>query len=125
MVSFAVRDATYLIDFAIKNVSAAESNSTNNHDFLADWIIKSLRSYEHKTFTKVVGAGLPHALQTTSPTLCSRLWLELDIVPIVIQQHHEHKEMISLWLSKRVDEQADSMARKCIMYVVYFSGLGT
>jgi glycosyltransferase involved in cell wall biosynthesis len=113
MVSFAVRDATYLIDFAIKNVTAPEG--TNNRDFLADYIIKSIRWYEHTTFVKVVGAGLPHALQTMSPTLCSRLWLELDIVPIVIQQPHEHTERISLWLSKRVDEQADSMARKCIM----------
>lgn len=113
MVAFAVRDATYLIDFAIKTVSPPEG--TNNQDFLADYIIKSIRWYEHRTFVKVVGAGLPHALQTLSPTLCSRLWLELDIVPIVIQQPHEHTERISLWLSKRVDEQADSMARKCIM----------
>ncbi|KAL7782932.1 glycosyltransferase family 4 protein [Trichoderma ceciliae] len=115
IVSFAVRDATYLIDFSIKDVPAAENTSLKSQDFLADYIIKSIRAYEHRTFTKVVGAGLPHALQSMSPTLCSRLWLELDIVPIVIQQPHEHKERISLWLSKRVDEQADSMARKCIM----------
>ncbi|KAL7896881.1 glycosyltransferase family 4 protein [Trichoderma sp. SZMC 28014] len=115
LVAFAVRDSTYLIDFAIKTVSAAEQGSSNDHDFLADYIIKAIRGYEHRTFTKVIGAGLPHAMQSLSPTLCSRLWLELDIVPLVIQQPHEHKERISLWLSKRVDEQADSMARKCIM----------
>jgi hypothetical protein len=115
IVSFAVRDSTYLTDFSIKTVSAAENGSTHNNDFLADYIIKSIRTYEHRTFTKVIGAGLPHALQSLSPTLCSRLWLEVDVVPIVVQQQHEHKERISLWLSKRVDEQADSMARKCIM----------
>ncbi|KAL6831482.1 glycosyltransferase family 4 protein [Trichoderma sp. SZMC 28015] len=113
LVSFAVRDATYLLDFAIKKISPPEGS--NGRDFIADYIIKSIRWYEHTTFVKVVGAGLPRALQTTSPTLCSRLWLELDIVPLVIQQPHEHTERISLWLTKRVDEQADSMARKCIM----------
>ncbi|KAL5088682.1 hypothetical protein Trisim1_006370 [Trichoderma cf. simile WF8] len=113
LVSFAVRDATYLLDFAIKKISPPEGS--NGRDFIADYIIKSLRWYEHTTFVKVVGAGLPRALQTMSPTLCSRLWLELDIVPLVIQQPHEHTERISLWLTKRVDEQADSMARKCIM----------
>lgn len=113
LVSVAVRDATYLLDFAIKKISPPEGS--NGRDFIADYIIKSIRWYEHTTFVKVVGAGLPRALQTTSPTLCSRLWLELDIVPLVIQQPHEHTERISLWLTKRVDEQADSMARKCIM----------
>ncbi|KAL7808748.1 UDP-Glycosyltransferase/glycogen phosphorylase [Trichoderma aethiopicum] len=113
LVSLAIRDATYLIDFTIQTVTAPEGN--NGHDYLAEYIIKSIRGYEHRTFTKAVGAGLPSSLRTTSPSLCSRLWLELDIVPIVIQQPHEHTERIALWLSKRVDEQADSMARKCIM----------
>ncbi|KAH0497668.1 hypothetical protein TgHK011_004957 [Trichoderma gracile] len=97
LVSLAIRDATYLIDFTIQTVTAPEGS--NGQDYLAEYIIKSIRG----------------SLKATSPSLCSRLWLELDIVPIAIQQPHEHTERIALWLSKRVDEQADSMARKCIM----------
>ncbi len=54
-----------------------------------------------------------------SPKLCSRLWLELDVVPISIMPEVERYEAelkeSSVWNSKCVDEQADSMARKCIM----------
>jgi len=49
-----------------------------------------------------------------SPNLCSRLWLELDIVPISIAMEVEGEEQ-GFWGVKWVDEQADSMARKCIM----------
>lgn len=54
-----------------------------------------------------------------SPQLCSRLWSELDIVPISMEPapegHEAGPEDKVFWSIKCVDEQADSMARKCIM----------
>jgi hypothetical protein len=49
------------------------------------------------------------------------LWLELDIVPIVVLDEREHEDEEdqkgekNFWNVKRVDEQADSMVRKCVM----------
>lgn len=50
-----------------------------------------------------------------SPSLCSRLWLELDIIPIVMRPDDDLNKRNNFWDVKRVDEQADSMARKCIL----------
>jgi hypothetical protein len=49
------------------------------------------------------------------------LWLDLDIVPIVVLDEREdededgRKREKDFWDLKRVDEQADSMVRKCVM----------
>ncbi|KAE8307234.1 UDP-Glycosyltransferase/glycogen phosphorylase [Aspergillus transmontanensis] len=53
------------------------------------------------------------------PELCSQLWLELDIIPIVLHKAEEHvswglyEQDISY---KSLDEQAESIARKCIRF---------
>lgn len=71
------------------------------------------------SIAKFVGAGLPTELLENAPKLCSRLWLDLDIVPISIvpeiEEYERRWKKRSFWNSKCVDEQADSMARKCIM----------
>lgn len=88
-------------------------------DRIAEYVIQELTSYEHNNLAKFVGAGLPYELLARAPKLCSRLWLELDIVPISVMPELEGHEAESkdrtFWSAKCVDEQADSMARKCIM----------
>ncbi len=79
-----------------------------------------MESYEHENLAKFVGAGLPLELLKKAPRLCSRLWLELDIVPISVipeVEGHDSGEPNErgYWSAKCVDEQADSMARKCVM----------
>jgi hypothetical protein len=111
----AIHDTVYLVDFSVKHIVLDDALQMG-HDAIADHIIAEVEKYEHENFSKFIGAGLPTTLKYMSPTLCSRLWLELDIVPIVMRPDEEHKEK-SFWDVKRVDEQADSMARKCIMYI--------
>ncbi|KAH7368071.1 clock-controlled-9 protein [Plectosphaerella cucumerina] len=113
VVALAIHDTVYLIDFTVKHI-VLDDALRMGEDVIADYIIKSLEGYEHENFSKFIGAGLPTTLKYMSPTLCSRLWLDLDIVPVVLRPDDEHKER-SFWDIKRVDEQADSMARKCIM----------
>ena len=89
-------------------------------DPIADYIVKELEAYERQNLSKFVGAGLPFELMKHSPRLCSRLWLDVDIVPISLLpesdgQGSEVKDR-SFWDAKCVDEQADSMARKCVMH---------
>lgn len=51
------------------------------------------------------------------PTLCSRIWAELDIVPLVLRSDAVTD---ANWTSsepgteKTLDEQAESVARKCL-----------
>lgn len=62
---------------------------------------------------------MPYNIMKHSPKLSSRLWLDLDIVPISIMPqldgHETELKDHSYWSEKGVDEQADSMARKCLM----------
>ncbi|OIW25617.1 glycosyltransferase family 4 protein [Coniochaeta ligniaria NRRL 30616] len=113
VVALAIHDTVYLIDFSVRHIVLDDALKMGE-DLIADYVISEVEKYEHENFAKFIGAGLPTTLKYMSPTLCSRLWLELDIVPIVMRPDDEHKEK-TFWDVKRVDEQADSMARKCIM----------
>ncbi|CRJ87217.1 hypothetical protein BN1708_009226, partial [Verticillium longisporum] len=113
VVATAVHDTVYLIDFTVKNV-VLDDALRMGEDAIADYVISTLEGYERENYSKFIGAGLPTTLKYMSPSLCSRLWLELDIVPVVTRHDDEHKGQ-NFWDVKRVDEQADSMARKCIM----------
>ena len=113
VVALAIHDTVYLIDFSVRHILLDDALKMGE-DLIAEYVISEVEKYEHENFAKFIGAGLPTTLKYMSPNLCSRLWLELDIVPIVMRPDDEHKEK-TFWDVKRVDEQADSMARKCIM----------
>lgn len=113
VVALAIHDSVYLVDFSVKHLELDEK-SGGSDDRIADHVLEEIEKYEHENFSKFIGAGLPTTLKYMSPSLCSRLWLELDIIPIVMRPDEEQKET-SFWDVKRVDEQADSMARKCIL----------
>jgi hypothetical protein len=107
-VALAIRDIVYLLDFHVQEVSLSQ-----DRDAIADHIVHHLQNYETENMAKFIGAGLPETMTELCPSLCSRLWLGIDVVPIVMPaQSHHNKE---LWQVKRVDEQADSMARRCIV----------
>jgi hypothetical protein len=88
-------------------------------DVVADHVVRELERYEHENLNKFIGAGVPFDIMKRSPKLSSRLWLDLDIVPISIMPHLDGHETElkdrSYWSEKCIDKQADSMARKCIM----------
>ncbi|KAF4340741.1 Trehalose phosphorylase [Fusarium beomiforme] len=115
LVAMALHDGVYLTDFSVKPLSLSIDG---NSDVIADYVLQEVERYEHDNFVKFVGAGVPSSLSSVSTSLCSRLWLELDIVPIVIPDEGEDKNLDkkNFWDAKRVDEQADSMVRKCFIY---------
>lgn len=121
MIAIAVHDGTYLNDFCVHQVSWASGLSESK--CVSDCIISNLSSNRRATLSKYIGVGLPQELVTRMPQLCSRLWVELDVVPIGLATGKESTMMNGpeYWDSKCVEEQADSLARKCIMSVL-FSG---
>lgn len=118
MVAVAIHDTVYLVDFSVRTIQINDIHQEGEEP-IADYVISQLKAYEKSNLSKFVGAGLPVELMKKSPTLCSRLWLELDIVPISIlpesEGHETELKDRTFWSAKCVDEQADSMARKCIM----------
>ncbi|EXA30969.1 hypothetical protein FOPG_17331 [Fusarium oxysporum f. sp. conglutinans race 2 54008] len=121
LIALAINDGVYLTDFSVKHFDLNDSQATGR-DVIAEYVLKEVEDYAHNNFAKFIGAGLPATLRSVSKTLCSRLWLDLDIVPIVVLVEKEDEDEEGrkggrdFWNLKRVDEQADSMVRKCVMH---------
>jgi hypothetical protein len=87
-------------------------------NFLANFLITRLKEYQEDHLYKYIGAGINELAVKYSPQLPSRLWQELDIVPLVL----EDKPRPNAFRVKRgnthlyVDEEADSMVRKALLY---------
>lgn len=86
---------------------------------LADHITKVIRDHRDNNLYKFLGAGLTERLVELSPELSARLWLELDVIPFVFSIEAQPQSMIGNKSKDRrsvmtLDEEADSMARKCL-----------
>ncbi|PLB40797.1 putative trehalose synthase (Ccg-9) [Aspergillus candidus] len=119
-VAVAIRDTTYLLDFLQHKVPAADKQTVS--DQITDFIVKKLFSFSERHLEKVVGCAMPRRLFEECPLLCSRLWAEIDVIPLVLPQDHRdgwehflsHSGGKDGWVTRTLDEQAESMGRKCV-----------
>ncbi|KAJ5887876.1 hypothetical protein N7495_007917 [Penicillium taxi] len=110
IIAIAFRDTTYLLDFVQKKYEVSEGC-----DGATNFIIDELEKYTNTNLEKIIGAAIPQSLADRCPKLCSRLWAELDIIPLVLPEASRDRYTTgSTWDCKHVDEQAESMARKCV-----------
>ncbi|KAF2093965.1 UDP-Glycosyltransferase/glycogen phosphorylase [Rhizodiscina lignyota] len=123
-IGFTSHDGTYSVDFALHTISPKTTfapdgshahTSDDDHDeiaeSIADYVLDKLKEYEKEHMYKFVGAGINKTAATISPQLPARLWAELDAVPLVFQRGLETDRGLDL----TADEEADTMARKCLM----------
>ncbi|KAI5293651.1 hypothetical protein KEM52_005347 [Ascosphaera acerosa] len=113
--AFGVRDATYFLDFTLRRYPLADGPNA-----IEDAIMALVMAYEVDHAEKFLGLCIPGALVEKLPQLCSRLWNDLDIVPLVIDGHDG---VHNAWwdeqqglANKTIDELADSMSRRCISF---------
>ncbi|KAJ9356819.1 CAZyme family GT4 [Paecilomyces variotii] len=113
-IAIAVRNATYLLDFLERHFEPGERASGAE---ITGLIIEKLRQYSENQLEKFIGVAIPASLAEKCPTLCSRVWAELDIVPIIFRENKALDEPQNRrWEARSVDEQAESMARKCVCF---------
>lgn len=124
-IGFASHDGTYCIDFAVHTISLPPLADDGSHvsseghpqasseaaDPIADFVLGTIDEYRKEHFYKFAGAGISTTAHALSPLLASRLWAELDIVPMVLEHG---PESLRAGQPLTVDEEADSMARKCL-----------
>jgi hypothetical protein len=109
------------LDYSVSTLDLSDRTSSETDvvvEHVISHVITELERYSHENLSKFVGIGVPSMLAEKCPQLCSRLWLDLDVVPISVateQEVHGDLKDVENWDKKCVDEQADSMARKCIM----------
>lgn len=117
-IAIAIRDATYLLDF---DQETLETDPTSYAERATDFIVTQLKEYMEKHLEKILGVAMPSRVADDCTHLCSRLWTELDIIPLALPEtrlldpfdSRERPEQRT-WNLRTIDEQAESMARKCV-----------
>ncbi|CEJ59833.1 hypothetical protein PMG11_08436 [Penicillium brasilianum] len=112
----AVRDDTYLLDL-LEHEFATPATSPIAYEH----IISQLKKYSDEHSEKVLGVALSRSLHKLIPALCPQLWAELDIIPIVLVEEPDAdataETMTKIhFQQKTIDEQAESLARKCVRF---------
>ncbi|KAK7689152.1 hypothetical protein QCA50_007843 [Cerrena zonata] len=160
-IAISIHDSVYNTDFASSTIKNQQSNPDDQASAIEEHVLQTLRTFSSEHLCKFLGAGVTLSLLREAPNLCTRLWLELDIVPVVFNIKPFHTDSITrpnikhrissttgsyvpsgaetptvyvdttqlqegnklgtsvgnkLPIPRAVDEQADSAARKCIMY---------
>ncbi|KAL5533032.1 hypothetical protein ACEPAF_4808 [Sanghuangporus sanghuang] len=161
-ISISVHDSVYNTDFASMLIPVPAGKNNVDPEQIENHILDALRKFSSEHLCKFLGAGVTLSLLREAPNLCTRLWLETDIVPIVFNIKPYHTESLTrphvkhrisatnsminsqlqsgaetpqmltvpigapgnlqagvtgkLPIVRTLDEQADSAARKCIMY---------
>ncbi|KAG8725418.1 hypothetical protein FRC09_020424 [Ceratobasidium sp. 395] len=147
-VGISIHDGSYTIDNVEEKIKC-EQHPSKAPGVIENFVIKTLMMFSTEHMLKFVGCGLTQFLANLAPNLCNRLWLELDIVPMLFEVRTTNKPLrpgqplsradggpgesqsesllksvtdtlkgtsISEGTPRKVDEQADSAVRKCVMY---------
>lgn len=97
-----------------------------SHRVIVDFVLTKLRKFTEEHFDKFMGLAMPQRVAQKCPDLCSRLWTELDVIPLVLPEEQQQKHQLSKrdlpmevnWELRETGEQAESMSRKCVRLVL-------
>ncbi|RDB24113.1 Trehalose phosphorylase [Hypsizygus marmoreus] len=160
-IAISIHDSVYSTDFSSTVISYFPDEPEKTAKSIQAHVLETLRKFSKEHLCKFLGAGVTLSLLREAPNLCTRLWLDMDIVPIVFNIKPYHTDSITrpnikhrissttgsyvpsgaetptvyidsaqltaagllptglsdrLPIPRTLDEQADSAARKCIMY---------
>ena len=115
-IGISIHDGVYSVDSCVNQVAAKDGEDLK--DLIKKYAIKTIKLYSVQHNAKFVGAGVTLDLESICPGISACLWRELDVVGLTLEVQteacgaFEDAETIPV----DVDEQADSAARKCVMY---------
>ncbi|KAH7910654.1 glycosyltransferase family 4 protein [Hygrophoropsis aurantiaca] len=160
-IALSVHDSVYSTDFASSTIPYSPNDLSKTAAEIETHVLNTIRRFSQEHLCKFLGAGVTLSLLKECPNLCTRLWLETDIVPIVFNIKPFHTDSVTrpnvkhrissttgsyvpsgtetptlyvdasplvgqnnlqagvatkLPIPRTLDEQADSAARKCILY---------
>lgn len=119
-IGIAVHDGDYSVDYSIQKIQYNDSPEKSGA-LIVDHITRQLRHIAKEHLFKFVGGGVTENLHKLCPTLCTRLWLDLDMVPMVFPVRSTARAVKPSAANepakpRPTDEQADSAVRKLVMY---------
>ncbi|KAF8751454.1 Glycosyl transferases group 1 [Rhizoctonia solani] len=81
-VGISIHDGSYTIDYCTDKIKCTQHPS-KAPGVVENYVIKSIMQFSTDHMLKFVACGLTQFLADLAPNLCNRLWLELDMVPMV------------------------------------------
>lgn len=81
-VGISIHDGSYTIDYCTDKIKLTQ-HPTKAPGVVENYVIKALMQFSTDHLLKFVACGLSQFLADLAPNLCNRLWLELDMVPMV------------------------------------------
>jgi glycosyltransferase involved in cell wall biosynthesis len=119
-IGIAVHDGDYSIDYSIQKIQYNDSPLSSGA-LIVDHITRQLRHISKEHLFKFVGGGVTESLHELAPALCTRIWLDLDMVPMVFKVRNTARPVKPSAANEApkprpIDEQADSAVRKLVMY---------
>ncbi|THU92172.1 glycosyltransferase family 4 protein [Dendrothele bispora CBS 962.96] len=161
-IAISIHDSVYSTDFTSITIPYTAGNLEKTGGEVEQKVLDTLRMFSEAHLCKFLGAGVTLSMLREAPNICTRLWLEMDIVPIVFNIKPYHTDSVTrpnvkhrissttgsyvpsgtetptvyiesshlaataphlgtgvsgkLPIPRTLDEQADSAARKCLMY---------
>ncbi|KAG6844069.1 hypothetical protein H0H87_010012 [Tephrocybe sp. NHM501043] len=94
-VAISIHDSVYNTDFASAVIAYSPGDVEKNARAIREHVVEALRKFSTEHLCKFLGAGITLTLLRESPNLCTRLWLDLDIVPIVFNIKPYHTDSIT------------------------------
>jgi len=79
-VAISIHDSVYNTDYASWKVPYKKGSDSSA---VEDHVIEMIKKFSQDHMCKFLGAGVTLSLLKETPNLCTRLWLETDVVPIV------------------------------------------
>jgi hypothetical protein len=86
-VGISIHDGSYTIDYCTEKIKCTQHPS-KAPGVIENYVVKAIMQFSTDHMLKFVACGLTQFLADLAPNLCNRLWLELDMVPMVRHLFH-------------------------------------
>ncbi|KAF8631432.1 hypothetical protein AX17_005109 [Amanita inopinata Kibby_2008] len=94
-IAISVHDSVYTTDFSSTTIPYSPGNPELNGTEIEKYVFSALRMFSEEHLCKFLGAGITLSLLKEAPNLCTRLWLEMDVVPIVFHIKPFHTDSLT------------------------------
>ncbi|KAG1858314.1 trehalose synthase [Suillus tomentosus] len=94
-IAISIHDSIYNTDFASAIVPYTSNDPTKSASDIANHVLQTIKKFSQEHLCKFLGAGVTLGLLKECPNLCTHLWLEADIVPIVFNIKPFHTDSLT------------------------------
>ncbi|KAF8162943.1 trehalose phosphorylase [Crassisporium funariophilum] len=94
-IAVSVHDSVYSTDFTSLVIPYNPNNPDKNAKEIEQYVLQTLRKFSVEHLCKFLGAGVTLGLLKESPNVCTRLWMDMDIVPYVFNIKPFHTDSLT------------------------------